>query len=457
MPYIIERRGNQWCVVGPNKTHGCHDSRADAIKQQRALYKNAPEAADNDEFILLAKGGLSQEQIETAARGVLELAAAESGPDVSTLGMVAVYPASDEAETLAIEGGHEPADLHVTLVFLGEAEELPAEAVTAAVAQVARELGPVSGTVGGVGRFSEGPDGVPVLALPDVQGLTLLRERIVDELGHSGVRSPSEHGFLPHMTLAYMTADEELDLESAEEKLGLPLTFDTVSVVLAGKRYDYKLSGSRAEPTTEASSDATATMTRVEKGIPIKDLALLRMAVKRSERRNEQEVEQAITIAAGLNDPEVAAQTVAVIGHLADRLKTAELNQAALVDVLQGVAADSTASRSALLEALSGITERLAEAPQVNVTVPVPEVNVNVEGGSATTKQVVELERDSAGRLTGATASTVPAPSPERTVELKRDASGKLIGASANGRDIELKRDSAGKLVGAVVEKEEEE
>lgn len=172
-----------------------------------------------------------------------------------------------------------------------------------------------------------------------------------------------------------------------------------------------------APPDEEASSGASATMGAMK--APIHDISLLQLALKRSEEKSEQEVERAISVAAGLSDPEVAAQTVAVIGHLADRLRAAELNQAALAEVLQAVSADSSASRTALLEALSGITERLAEAPQVNVTVPVPEVNVNVEQAG---KRVVELERDSAGRLVGATTGT-------RTIELERDATGKLVGA----------------------------
>jgi hypothetical protein len=172
-----------------------------------------------------------------------------------------------------------------------------------------------------------------------------------------------------------------------------------------------------APPDEEASSEASATMGAMK--APIRDISLLQLALKRSEEKSEEEVERAISVAAGLSDPEVAAQTVAVIGHLADRLRAAELNQAALAEVLQAVSADSSASRTALLEALSGITERLAEAPQVNVTVPVPEVNVNVEQAG---KRVVELERDSAGRLVGATTGT-------RTIELERDSTGKLVGA----------------------------
>lgn len=251
MPYDIEKRGKQWCVVTRGgRTHGCHDTRAEAIKQQRALYRNAPPEE-------------------------------EAGIEAS------------------------PADLSPEML------------------QQAADLLDVS---------------------PD------------DLLNDPGCEA--------------------------------------------------------------APSEASATMSAVK--IPVKDMALLRMAVHRSEQESEQEVTKAISIASGLSDPEVAAQTVAVIGHLADRLRTAELNQAALVDVLQAVAADSTSSRNALLEALSGITERLAEAPQVNVTVPTPDVYVNVEQAG---KRVVNLERDSEGRLVGATTGT-------RTIELERDAAGKLVGAT---------------------------
>ncbi len=168
-------------------------------------------------------------------------------------------------------------------------------------------------------------------------------------------------------------------------------------------------------------SDSVDTMVRVKNGTPVRDLALLRLATKRAEE-TERQVEQAISITASINDPEVAAQTVAVIGHLADRLQISEQNQAAMAEVLAAVAADSTKNNAALLEALSGIAERLAEqpAPIVEVTVPVPDVHVNVEQAG---KRVVNLERDASGRLVGATTGT-------RTIELERDASGKLTGAT---------------------------
>ena len=118
-----------------------------------------------------------------------------AGPEVSTLAMVAVYPTAEQAEALAVEGGEAADSLHCTLVFLGEADGLDADAVTGAVAQVCSEVAPLEGTVGGAGAFVEGPDGVPVIALPDVKGLTGLREAIVAELRERGVESPSEYGF----------------------------------------------------------------------------------------------------------------------------------------------------------------------------------------------------------------------------------------------------------------------
>ena len=49
MPWVIERREGKFCVVkqgtGAVVNGGCHDSRIDAVKQQRALYASEPRAA----------------------------------------------------------------------------------------------------------------------------------------------------------------------------------------------------------------------------------------------------------------------------------------------------------------------------------------------------------------------------------------------------------------------------
>jgi len=48
MPWSVEKRGDNWCVVKEGETApikgGCHASRSDALKHQRALYANEPSA-----------------------------------------------------------------------------------------------------------------------------------------------------------------------------------------------------------------------------------------------------------------------------------------------------------------------------------------------------------------------------------------------------------------------------
>ncbi len=168
-----------------------------------------------------------------------EVLTAQAGPETNNLAMVAVYPRAEEADSLAVGEGLEVDDLHVTLVFLGDADELEEPDIHAAVSTAALASEALEGTVGGIGFFAENEDGIPVLALPDVPGLTRLREDVVSELNTQGIESPSEHGFLPHMTLTY--AD---DVETPDQSaLGQPLHFDSVSVVVADRRTDYPLGG----------------------------------------------------------------------------------------------------------------------------------------------------------------------------------------------------------------------
>jgi hypothetical protein len=47
MPYAIEHRGDEWCVIkeSDGKSMGCHASRNQALAQQRALYANEAQTA----------------------------------------------------------------------------------------------------------------------------------------------------------------------------------------------------------------------------------------------------------------------------------------------------------------------------------------------------------------------------------------------------------------------------
>jgi 2'-5' RNA ligase len=139
------------------------------------------------------------------------------GPGMSTSAMVALYPDPTVADQLALDGGYDPADLHITLAFLGADAVLTTdrEAVEAVLAPLAAALAPLDGSVSGVGRFTPAlPPGTgegewPLVALIDIPALPEFRQRLVAALGAAGVDVARDHGFCPHMTLAMVGPDDE--------------------------------------------------------------------------------------------------------------------------------------------------------------------------------------------------------------------------------------------------------
>lgn len=164
------------------------------------------------------------------------------GPDVSGLCMLACYPRAEEAEALAREGGSDPEKMHVTVVFLGEVAELDMQALQRVAAAVARKFPPLAGIIGGVGMFAAGDDGYPLIALPSVKRLSALRTRSEDALANVGIKSPSEFGWVPHLTLAYADDPELADTDA----LGKPLSFDALTLTVADERIDFPFVGPAA-------------------------------------------------------------------------------------------------------------------------------------------------------------------------------------------------------------------
>lgn len=164
--------------------------------------------------------------------------------------MIALFPSPSMARRLIVPGG-EPADqLHITLLYLGKASDLdPAQRmmirITLQQITKAWQQGYLIGKIGGVTIFPETKDGTAFCASVDVPNLTALREQIVTSLDHMGIRSPSEHGFTPHMTLKYITSNER----KPPSPPSLPLIFPDVSLVLGDSRENYAL-----EPTSSRSS-----------------------------------------------------------------------------------------------------------------------------------------------------------------------------------------------------------
>lgn len=159
--------------------------------------------------------------------------------------MIALYPSPRLAAKLALDGGEDTDALHLTLAFLGKQGDLPdAEGLHDVVKAWAARTAPMSGEISGVGLFTAGPAPVTYLSV-DLPPLPEGRQALVDALDAAGQPLSRDHGYTPHMTLAY--ADRVADVTAGGERL----RFDRVALVIGPDRTDYEL----AAPIREARHD----------------------------------------------------------------------------------------------------------------------------------------------------------------------------------------------------------
>lgn len=160
-------------------------------------------------------------------------------------------PAAARALALNDDDAEGPEELHVTLAYRADVDTLSEETLAWArtlLREVASAHAPLEGVVGGVGRFlpSPGSDGKGVVyAVPDVPRMSGLREAVAAALELAGVPERENHGWNPHITLAYR---DDAVLPSVKP---VPLRF-TALTVKAGDRTDtYPLGGDRIRLATK--------------------------------------------------------------------------------------------------------------------------------------------------------------------------------------------------------------
>ena len=154
--------------------------------------------------------------------------------------MIALYPDSVAAAKIAVPEGVSANELHLTLAFFGdEADQPPTikEDLTRAV-QAAGSIEGLSGQIGGIGYFASGDNGQPVVALIDAPGLVAYRQKLMGKLKAVGLTPSQEHDFTPHMTLKY--SDPGQLLEGAENVVGTPISFDSVTVSIGRDRTEFE-------------------------------------------------------------------------------------------------------------------------------------------------------------------------------------------------------------------------
>jgi 2'-5' RNA ligase len=137
-----------------------------------------------------------------------------------------------------------PAEMHITLAYLGKADQLSYEQTEEChnfLSLIASGCSPLTGTINGCGRFCNGGDeGDPFFIIPDLPDLPALREAVIAGIRMFDIAPASDHGFTPHITLAYIPHNAPNPFDQIER---IPVTFPTISLVLAGDRFDYPLRG----------------------------------------------------------------------------------------------------------------------------------------------------------------------------------------------------------------------
>jgi HK97 family phage prohead protease len=133
---------------------------------------------------------------------------------------------------------------HVTLVYLSpEAASLDSHksALIRFISDTACYTAPIEGAVNGFGRFAaaEGEDASALYASVDCPALPAFRQRLWDAACMAGCSPVAEHGFVPHITLAYLPTSDatpSLDLPN------IPLRFDRFALVWGGETITFPFS-----------------------------------------------------------------------------------------------------------------------------------------------------------------------------------------------------------------------
>jgi 2'-5' RNA ligase len=208
--------------------------------------------------------GDAYESQEPPAGGPTNQAPVTAAADGSHLqgGMIALIPTEEDAARLAIEGGEDAAELHLTLWFLGDngadwTEDQRRELAAGVRSRVSELGGPVTARAFGANHWNAGtssPSWVWAVgddrdADDDAPTLVQAHDLVTDALEdtHERPEIPRQHSpWVPHVCAAYSDAPELL--EELEARLG-PITFDRIRLAFGGDHIDIPLT--EEEPMTE--------------------------------------------------------------------------------------------------------------------------------------------------------------------------------------------------------------
>lgn len=187
--------------------------------------------------------------------------------EVHTGAMIALVPTEEDAQRIAMDGGEDPDQLHVTLMYLGEAAMIPPEVrenLIDCVASCVGEMPTIVGDIFAVNLFNPEPGqaitagGKDPCVVWGVGGdlIASVHEKISHDVevlykyGTGGMQLHPQHKpWVAHITATYVSSDDEVDLSAFVDRVG-PITFDRIRLAFGGENYDIPL-GENGEETAE--------------------------------------------------------------------------------------------------------------------------------------------------------------------------------------------------------------
>jgi 2'-5' RNA ligase len=229
---------------------------------------------------------LSDEDVDRLLRGDLTPLGLTAAAEPHTGAMIALLPVEEDMERLAVSGGEEDEELHLTLCYLGDAAKIPPmtrNRIVDSISHYVQNTPIVDADLFGIATFNEkdGKKDTCVVGLVSGEELAAAKKRICSELEEimydSPLGVPEQHTpWIPHITLAY-TNDGALT-QTLTDREG-PVRFDHVRVAFGSEvtdipLYDGTASSSPVGDETVEEYTEGVTATAVEGVEPVVEIAV---------------------------------------------------------------------------------------------------------------------------------------------------------------------------------------
>lgn len=210
------------------------------------VFLDEPELAYDDFYRLYGPGPPVTDEGEWA------FVAAASVPHIGA--MIALVPSVDDAQRLVVEGGELLEELHLTLVYLGEAADIDDDSRDQLLQRVRSFVddvtGPIVGNAFSIAMFNPtGDEPCVVMLVGGGEGFPLddVHEAAIWAAEESSIdTSLSKRPWIPHITLMYVNDGDGWvrDISEIEQRVG-PIVFDRVRVAFGGEIHDFSFNTPR--------------------------------------------------------------------------------------------------------------------------------------------------------------------------------------------------------------------